>query len=67
MASVEKWIEAKRPKERGMREEDSDLRKIEVTLADTDGKVAVERESRLNPRCERGQRLIFLSLPFLSN
>lgn len=67
MASVEKWMEAKRAKERGMREEDSDLRKKEMTLADTNGKVSVERESRLNPWCDQGQCLIFLSLSFLSN
>lgn len=47
-------MEAKRAKERGMRKEDSHLRKKEMTLADTDGKVVMERKSRLNSWCDCG-------------
>lgn len=47
MALVEKWIEAKREKEEWERR-NGDLPKKEMTLADSDGKLVIERNSRLN-------------------
>lgn len=37
-----------RERERGMGEEDGDLLKKEMTLADSDGKLVIERNSRLD-------------------